>query len=179
MIPEQVAAVIMLVPGLGNELSPSDSNGSTFRSIKETVLTADLDSYDRTIVGPLPVVSTDQLNNPSLVETLTAYRWFIDSGGRFGTGWENQATIARLSTPVPFDAQACIPHITAPTLMIVAQEDEESDADVARAAFATAKEPNQLLTVDGGHFGVLYPDTHEFDLSVSTQQAFLREHLGV
>ncbi len=43
--------------------------------------------------------------------------------------------------------------------MVVAREDEESDADVARDVFATASEPKQLLTVDGGHFGVLYPDT--------------------
>lgn len=173
-----IAAVVMLVPGFGNELSPPDRNGAAFRSIEETVLTADLNSFDRTTVGPLPVVSSDQLNNPSLVETLSAYRWFIEIGGRFGTGWENQATIARLSTPGPFDAQVCIPHITAPTLMVIAHEDEESDADVARAVFATANYPKQLLNVDEGHFGVLYPDTPEFQLSVSTQQAFLQEHLN-
>lgn len=173
-----IAAVIMLVPGFGNEHSPPDPNGATFRSIEETVLTADLTTYDRTTVGPLPVVSSDQLNNPSLVETLSAYRWFIESGGRFGTSWENQATIARLSTPGPFDAQVCVPHITAPTLMVIAHEDEESDADVARAVFASANDPKQLLNVNGGHFGVLYPDTPEFQLSVSTQQAFLEKHLG-
>jgi pimeloyl-ACP methyl ester carboxylesterase len=172
-----IAAVVLLVPAFGEELSPPDPDGTVFKTIKETVLNADLDSLDRTVVGPLPVVSADQLHSPSLVETLTAFRWFIESGGSFGTGWKNQATFARLTTPAPFDAQVCIPHISAPILMVVAREDEESDADVARDVFATASEPKQLLTVDGGHFGVLYPDTREYELSASTQQSFLQEHL--
>lgn len=158
-------------------MAPPDPDGSRFESIKDLVLTADLDSFDPTVVGPLPVVSADQLSSPSFVETLTAFRWFIDSGGRFGTGWENQATLSRLATPTPFDAQACVPNIDAPTLMVIAREDEESDADVARAVFATAGESRQLLTVDGGHFEVLYPDTPEFRISMTTQQRFLRTHL--
>lgn len=172
-----IAAVVLLVPAFGEELSPPDPDGTVFNKIGETVLNTDLDSLDRTVVGPLPVVSADQLHSPSLVQTLTAFRWFIESGGSFGTGWKNQATLARLTTPAPFDAQVCIPHISAPILMVVAREDEESDADVARDVFATASEPKQLLTVDGGHFGVLYPDTREYELSASTQQSFLQEHL--
>ena len=172
-----IAAVVLLVPAFGEELSPPDPDGTVFNKIGETVLNTDLDSLDRTVVGPLPVVSADQLHSPSLVQTLTAFRWFIESGGSFGTGWKNQATHARLETPAPFDAQVCIPHISAPILMVVAREDEESDADVARDVFATASEPKQLLTVDGGHFGVLYPDTREYELSASTQQSFLQEHL--
>ena len=172
-----IAAVVLLVPAFGEELSPPDPDGTVFNKIGETVLNTDLDSLDRTVVGPLPVVSADQLHSPSLVQTLTAFRWFIESGGSFGTGWKNQATLARLTAPAPFDAQVCIPHISAPILMVVAREDEESDADVARDVFATASEPKQLLTVDGGHFGVLYPDTREYELSASTQQSFLQEHL--
>ena len=172
-----IAAVVLLVPAFGDDLSPPDPDGARFEEISKTVLTANLDSFDRTVIGPLPVVSADQLNNPSLVVTLTAFRWFIESGGRFGTGWENQATFVRLATLAPFDAQACVPHIKAPTLMVIAREDEESDADVARAVYATASEPKQLLTVEGGHFQVLYPDTPEFELSASTQQSFLQQHL--
>ena len=172
-----IAAVVLLVPAFGEELSPPDPDGTVFNKIGETVLNADLDSLDRTVVGPLPVVSADQLHSPSLVQTLTAFRWFIESGGSFGTGWKNQATLARLTAPAPFDAQVCIPHISAPILMVVAREDEESDADLSRDVFATASEPKQLLTVDGGHFGVLYPDTREYELSASTQQSFLQEHL--
>ncbi len=171
-------AVVLVVPGFGQAISPPDADDSEFESIVNTLLEGDLDAFERTVIGPHPVVSADQLNNPSLVETLTAYRWFIESGGRFDTGWENRATLARLDTPAPFDAQLCVPHITAPTLMVIAHKDEESDADVARHVYANATAQKELVSVDGGHFGVLYPSTAEFERSVSAQTAFLRAHLS-
>lgn len=174
-----IAAVVLQVPSVGEELSPPDPDGTVFKTIRDTVLNADLDSFDRTVVGPLPVVSTDQVHSPSFVQTLTGFRWFIENGGRFGTEWSNRATIVRLATPAPFDVQVCIPHISVPTLMVVAREDEENDADLSREVFETANEPKQLLTVDGGHFGALYPGTPEHELSASTQQGFLQEHLIV
>lgn len=174
-----VAAVVLQVPSVGDELSPPDPDRAVFDAIMETALNADLSSFDREVIGPLPVVSTDQVHSPSFVQSLTAFRWFIENGGRFGTGWSNQATFVRLATPAPFDVQACIPHITAPILMVVAHEDEENDAELSRRVFATAGEPKQLVGVGGGHFGVLYPDTPEFELSAHAQQKFLRRHLTV
>jgi pimeloyl-ACP methyl ester carboxylesterase len=175
----EIAAVVLQVPAFGDVRSAPDSDGSLFRQIRSTVLDADLDSFDRTVEGPLPVVSASQLSSPSFVRPPSAFRWFIDSGGRFGTRWENHVTISRFTTPAPFDAQVCVPHIAAPTLMVIAEEEdmEGADADVARDVFRTASEPKQLLTVDGGHFGVLYRDSPEFELSASTQQRFLQEHL--
>jgi len=172
-----IAAVVLQVPALGDGLSPPDRDGTVFEAIRETVLNADLDSFERTVIGPLPVVSADQAHDPSFVQTPTAFRWFIDNGERSGTGWSNRATFARLATPAPFDAQVCIPHISAPMLMVVGKEDEENDADLSRAVFETATEPKQLLNVDGGHFGVLSPDTPEFELSARTQQGFLQNYL--
>lgn len=176
-IDPSIAAVVLQVPSVGDGLSPPDPDGTVFNAIRDTVLNADLSSLERTVVGPLSVVSADQLNSPSFVHTLTAFRWFIENGERFGTGWSNKATFVRMATPAPFDVQACIPHISAPILMVVAYEDEENDADLSRAVFATASEPKELLNVDGGHFGVLYPDTAEYQLSATTQQRFLQEHL--
>ena len=31
--------------------------------------------------GPMPVVSSDQLSNPSLLKPIQAFRWFVDQGG--------------------------------------------------------------------------------------------------
>ncbi len=175
----RVAAVVLQVPAFGDELSPPDSGDSQFALIRNTVLDADLDSFERTVDGPLPVVSAAQLSTPSFLLPLTAFRWFINYGARFGTRWENQATWTRLETPAPFDSQVCVPHINTPLLMVVAEEDDMhgADADVARHVFGTANEPKELLTVGGGHFGVLYHDSPEFDLSAGNQQRFLREHL--
>lgn len=174
-----IAAVVLLVPPFGDELSPPDRDFTHFNAIRDTLARCDFDSYDRTEVGPLPVVSSDQLGTPSLVRPLSAYRWFIESGARYGTHWENLATVCRLSTPVPLDAQVCVPHIDAPILMVIAEQEEMegADADVARTVFSTASEPKQLLTSKGGHFGVLYENSPEFLSSVRTQQRFLNDHL--
>jgi pimeloyl-ACP methyl ester carboxylesterase len=175
----RVAAVILLVPAFGDEPSAPDPDGARFESIRDTVLTADLGSLDRSVTDPLPVVSATQASVPSLLTGLTAFRWFIDAGAQFGTRWANEAAIARTVAPTPFDAAVCVPHISAPKLMLIAQDDEMegADSDIARQVFAAAPEAKQLETVQRGHFGLLYDGSPEFDDSLSAQQAFLREHL--
>ena len=174
-----VAAAVLLVPAFGDEMSPLDPAGAGFESIRTIVVDADLGSFDRTTSDPLPVVSPTQMSAPSLLESLTAYHWFINSGARFGTEWANQATIARLDTPTPFDAQACVPHIAAPTLMLIAEQDEMegADADVAREVFAQAPQNKEQVAVEGGHFGILYNNSTDFERSLAVQQRFLQEHL--
>lgn len=175
----RVAAVVLQVPAFGDDLSPADSDGSGIESIRDTVLDADLDSFARTVEGPLTIVSPDQLSMPSILKTLTAYHWFINYGSRYGTGWENQVTIARLETPAPFDAQLCVPMIEAPILMVIAEDDEMdgADSDVARQVFDRANAPKGRVEIAGGHFGALYHDSPEFNASASAQQRFLEEHL--
>jgi pimeloyl-ACP methyl ester carboxylesterase len=172
-----IAAIVLQVPTFGGELSETDSDGRVFESIRETVINADLESLERTVLGPAPVVSADQLNGPSFLKTLTAFRWFIENGGQLGTEWRNEATLARLAAPAPFEAQVCVPRISAPLLMIVAPDDEEDDPQIAQEVFARASDPKQLVLVDGGHFGVLWPDSAEFRRSAAAQQEFLSTHL--
>ena len=175
----RVTAVIVQVPAFGDDLLPVELQDDRVLSIRDTVIDADLDAFERTVDGPLPIVSPAQASMPSHLQPLTAYHWFINYGSRYGTGWENQATIARLVTPAPFDAQACIPQIKAPMLMVVAEHDEMegADSDVARSIFSRANEPKALFEIGGGHFGALYHDSPEFGLSAEAQQRFLEEHL--
>lgn len=175
----RVAAVVLLVPAFGDEASAPDPGDSRFDAIRHTVLDADLGSYARTSSEPMPVVSPSQLGTPSLLQPLSAFHWFIESGSRFGTRWENQATIGRTDTPTPFEAQVCVPHIAAPTIMVIAEEDEMegADADVAREVFTRGPDRKSLVTVGGGHFGVLYDGSPDFETSLAAQQAFVREHL--
>lgn len=175
----QIAAVVLQVPAFGDVTSPPDPTEERFDAIRDTLLHADFDTMSRATEGPLPVVSATQEDVPALLQTLTAFHWFIDSGARFGTEWVNRATVVRLDTAVPFDSQTCVPHITAPTLMLIAERDEMdgADADVAREVFALAPQPKHLVTVQGGHFGVLYDGSPEFGISLAAQQRFLTEHL--
>tara|TARA_B100000780_G_scaffold270011_1_gene229382 strand:- start:1117 stop:1299 length:183 start_codon:yes stop_codon:yes gene_type:complete len=36
-------------------------------------------------LGPMPVVSSDQLNTPSLLKPIQAFSWFMAHGGGFGS----------------------------------------------------------------------------------------------
>lgn len=178
-VDERVAAVVVQVPGCGNEVTPPDPEGSRFEEIRATVLEEDLDSFGRTVDGPRPVVSLDQINSPSLLLPHTAYRWFLHYGAQFGTGWENRATEVQLETPTPFDAQLCMRHLRSPLLMVVADDDEMpgANAEVARHAFHLAPEPKELIEIGGGHFGLLYHDSPEFDAASTAQRDFLARHL--
>ena len=178
-VDSRVAAVVLQVPAFGDDLAPAEPDDSKVKSIKDTVLDADLDSFERTVDEPLPIVSPAQLSVPSILKSLTAYHWFINYGSRYGTGWENQATIVRLETPAPFDAQACVPLIKAPIMMVVAEDDEMegADSEVARQVFDRANEPKVLIEIGGGHFGAIYHDSPEFTMSAGAQQRFLQEHL--
>ena len=178
-VDSRVAAVVLQVPAFGDDLVPIEHDDSKVNSIKDTVLDADLDSFERTVDEPLPIVSPTQLSVPSILKSLTAYHWFINYGSRYGTGWENQATIVRLETPSPFDAQACVPLIEAPIMMLVAEDDEMegADSEVARQVFNRANDPKVLTEIRGGHFGAIYHDSPEFTMSARAQQRFLEEHL--
>jgi hypothetical protein len=112
---------------------------------------------------------------------LTAFRWFIEYGGRYGTRWENRATSVSPNVPVPFHAGLCSPHVTVPLLMVVAREDEMpgSNSGIARAVFDAAAAPKRLMEIDGGHFGLLHYPSPLFDEVSRSQVDFLNRHLAV
>ena len=58
--------------------------------------------------------------------------------------------------------------------MVMAEEDEMPGAntDVARHCYQLATHPKELVEMSGGHFGLLYHDSAEFDRSVQVQQDF-------
>lgn len=126
------------------------------------------------------MVSVDQLGTPSLLEPIQAYRWFIDRGGRHGTGWVNHVTRVVPDTPVPCSPVLCAPFVTAPTLMMVAPDDEMRHAnyDVARDTYDLLPSPKQWYDIGGGHFGLLYHPSPLFDEAASVQTAFLERWLS-
>jgi len=178
-IDPRAKAIIAQVPACGDQLPPEDLDGALFSSIRETFLNGNLDALSEETTGPLPVVSFDQKGTPSALIELTAFRWFIEYGGRYDTKWENTVTIAIKGTPVPLDVAHCAPHIKAPVLMIVALNDEMEGAsfDIARKVFDMAPQPKELLELDGGHFGLLHYPSPLFDKSSNAQIDFLTRHL--
>jgi hypothetical protein len=49
---------------------------------------------------------------------------------------------------------------------------------VARAAFERIAGPKRRLALDGGHFGLMYVPSREFDRASSDEASFLTEVLG-
>lgn len=176
---ERVRALVAQVPACGSELPPVDRDGALFETLRDTFLHADVESHPKRLIGPMAVVSADQVNTPSLLKPVTAFRWFIDYGGRPGTGWQNQASFLDSDTPVRFHAGLAAPYLHAASLWVIAPDDEMEGAEphVSRAAFDSAPDPKELLEVDDGHFGLLYHPSPLFDEVSAAQAAFLVRHL--
>jgi fermentation-respiration switch protein FrsA (DUF1100 family) len=175
----RVKAIIAQVPACGKELPPSDPDSKLFKSIHDTLLQGDVEGTPETTIGPMPVVSFDQKTIPSRLTPLTAYRWFIEYGGRYNTKWENNVTHVEPNVPVKFNPVLCIPHIKAALLMVVAYDDEMGGAnsDVSRYAYQIAPHPKKLVEVDGGHFGIIHYPSPLFDQASQAQVDFLIKHL--
>ena len=178
-VDRRVAAVIVQCPAFGDELEPPDIDGSQFDTIRDILLDNTFGSYGSQVLGPMPVVSPDQLSTPSFLTPITAFHWFISYGARFDTGWQNQATMQEIDTPVTFSPQPCIPHIDVPFLLVVAEEDEMPmcDAAIARQVHASTSGPEEVFEIGGGHFGLVYHDSEYFTASVDAQRSFLTRHL--
>lgn len=177
----RVAALVVQVPAIGREPPPMDTDGTLFLAFKETILSGAVEPADEEVQGPLPVVSDDQVRRPSALRPLTAYRWFIEYGGRLGTGWVNDLTWAQPKTPVAWHPGLCASHVSCPSLFLVSPQDEMPGSlpAVARDAYDRIEGPKEWIDIDGGHFGLLYYPSEEFELASSAQARFLSDHLSV
>ena len=179
-VDERPAAVVAQIPAIGAHLPPPDPDGALFFALRDTVRDGSIDGGPRDTTGPLPVVSADQLGMPSLLTPIQAFRWFIEYGGRHGTGWENRVTRVVPSTPCPFHAGIAAPHLVHPLLMMIAPEDEMVGAnpEVSRAAYDSVPGRKELVEIDGGHFGLLHHPSVEFDQASTAQSDFLQRMLS-
>ena len=178
-VDQRVAAVVAQVPATGREQAPPDPDGSLYEALRDTLADGDIRGGPDETVGPLPVVSADHIHAPSLLEPIQAFRWFIEYGGRFGTGWENRATRVTPKTAAPFHAGIAAPHIKCPSLMQISPVDEMPGANpaVARAVHAAIRGPKEIAEIDGGHFGLLHHPSAWFDDASAAQREFLRRVL--
>ena len=171
---DRVKAIVSQTTACGPTKPPQDPDGALFAAVKSTFENGDISTPD-TVTGPLPVVSFDQHGTPSLLTPISGYRWFIEYGGRHGTRWENRVTRVIPKTPAPYHPGICAPHVKAPTLMMIAPEDEMAGANpaVARAAYDSIPANKELVEIDGGHFGLLHYPSELFDRAADAQRDFL------
>lgn len=174
-IDPRVRTIVALCPVLGAEMPPVQPSPANFDIVRDTLLRGDVRGSPEVTTGPMPVVSFDQAGTPSLLKPIQAFRWFIDYGGRAGTHWINSVTRVTPATPLPFHPVLCAPFVKAPTLLIVAPQDEMVHANysVARRAYDLMAGPKQWHDIAGGHFGLLYYPSALFDEASQVQTEFL------
>ncbi len=179
-VDRRVSAIVAQIPVCGSQPPDLEPSRANFDTIRDLLLHGDVTGSPETTVGPLPVVSADQLGTPSLLEPVQAFRWFMDRGARHGTGWLNHVTRVVPDTPVPYSPVLCAPFVTPPTLMMVAPDDEmvHANYEVARLAYELMPPPKQWHDIAGGHFGLLHHPSALFDEAAHTQSSFLERWLA-
>jgi hypothetical protein len=175
----RVGVVVAQCPTFGASAPEMAPTVEVFEAIRETFRAGDISGLPEDRAGPMPVVSSDQLGSPSLLKPIQAYRWFVEYGGRHGTGWENLATRVNPSNSAPYSPYLCVPHVTVPSLMMVATHDEMVHANptVSRQAFDLLPGEKEWYDLDGGHFGLLHYPSALFDKTSTAQAVYLANHL--
>lgn len=175
----RVKAVVAQCPVFGADPPGVDPTNEVFEAIRETFETGDVSGLPGDKTGPMPVVSPDQIGTPSLLKPIQAFRWFVDYGGRHGSGWQNHATRIIPSNTAPFSPYLCAPYVTVPSLMMVAPADEMVHANpaVSRRAFDLLPGEKAWYEIEGGHFGLLYHPSDLFDEASTVQADYLTRHL--
>ncbi len=169
------SAVVVHCPTCGVEKPKVEPSDQLFQTMREVFIGGDVRGTPETTVGPMPLVSFDQADIPSLLQPIQAFRWFIDYGGRRGSLWENRVIRVIPPTPVPFNAYLAAPYIRAPTLVMVGRNDEmvHCNPDVTRATYDLMRCQKQWTEIDGGHFGLLYYPSELFEQASTQQSLFL------
>jgi alpha-beta hydrolase superfamily lysophospholipase len=172
---DNVAAVVAQIPVCGIELTKGLTGDNALAVMKQIFASGDVSGGTSQTLGPMPVVSSDQLNTPSLLTPIQAFRWFIEHGGRHGSGWENWATRVIPDTPVACNPYVTAPYLTMPVQMMIGCNDEmvHCNPAVQRAVFSRIAGEKELVEIEGGHFGLLWHPSTQFDEAVNRQIEFL------
>lgn len=175
----RIAAVVTQVPACGDTAPPADPDNTLLDRMARAYASEALRPTADIVEGPMPVVAADQLATPSALPPLTAFRWFVEYGGRYGTGWQNWVTTVDSDPTDPYHPVLCAARVQAPALFVIATDDEMPGASstVARLAYDGVPGAKELLEVDGGHFGLLYHPGALFDLASRAESEFLVRHL--
>ncbi len=176
---DRVGAIVSQVGGCGSASAPDDPDGKLFELLRDTFLNGDVGTPDAAI-GPMPIVSPDQNGTPSILKPLSAFRWFLEYGGRHGSGWVNWATRVLPKTPCPYHPGLCTPHINVPVLAFISPTDEMENANpnVMREAAESVPGRKEIVDIEGGHFELLFYPSEIFSQVAEKQCAFLKEVLG-
>lgn len=172
-------AIVAQCPVFGATVPALEPGAEVMETIRGTLRDGNLHGGPEHTTGPLPVVSADPHASPSLLAPIQAFRWFIDHGGRPGSGWVNRVTRVLPPTPVPYSPYLCAPFVRAATLLMAAPDDEmvHCDYGVTSSAYNLMRCDKEWYDIKDGHFGLLYHPGDRFTEAVAIQADFFARHL--
>ena len=173
-----LAGIVSFTPPCGTEEIDIKDPKASFSKLKTILLTENLKELEEGIVeGPMPVVSPDQQGTPSLLKPIQAFKWFVEHGGQFDTGWVNSATREIPKTEVPFSPQVSAPFISVPTLIVAGKKDEmiHIKLDMQKLVFNKIIAPKEFYEINGGHFGAIYPNSNLFWEAITIETNFMNK----
>lgn len=100
----------------------------------------------------VPVVAEDPLA-PSALPTPDSWAWFTQTGETRAPSWRNEVTMRSVEMFTEYEPGTYLPWISpTPLLMVVAERDHLTPADLAIAAYGSANDPKRLALLPAGHF---------------------------
>lgn len=177
---ERVRALVCQVPAMGPVVPVETDVSARFDEITAALHDGNLrrppEAWKR-----MPVVSPDQEAAPSALLPLTAFRWFIDHGARYGTDWSNHVVFTAAAGLPDFDPFACAHAVRVPTQFVMSPDDEMpgAESDVVRALIALLSGPTEVVDAEGGHFGIIDYPSVAFEDASAAESAFLTRILSV
>ena len=181
-IDERVKAIIGQVPAFGDVEVPFNESKKMMQNIKKLLLNEHLEKLEKEKVASMAVVSPNQQNMNSALKELTAFRWFIEYGGRFNTGWVNSVSFSTFkNAPKTYNRGIAATSLKAPVLLVVAKNDEMEGASdiIAKSVFDKITQPKEIVFIDGGHFGILEYPSKLFSQASKVQVDYLKELFNV
>jgi uncharacterized protein len=123
----------------------------------------------------VPVVDSDPLA-PSALPTPDSWTWFTATHETRAPAWRNEVTLRSVEMFTEYEPGTYVPWVSpTPLLLVVAQGDHLTPADLAIAAYGRANEPKRLALLPGAHFDA-YVDG--FDQASAEASGWFTEHLG-
>lgn len=174
---EDLAGVVSFTASCGLKVLDFEEPAESFEKLKAIFDNGAFDQLEDWMrEGPMPVVSHDQNTNPSLLTPIQAFKWFIDQGGQWNSGWENQVTRVIPKTDVPFSPLVTAPFTKVPVLMMIGREDEMPliSREVQLEFYERLDCRKEFYEIDGGHFGAIYPRSPLFYEAIAVQSAFIK-----